>query len=603
MNLARVWRTVRHLTAEQWLFRAICRGRRVVMQLCPGTARRRVDKAAGVLPQPDTGSEAVSAIARIVLGLQQVVQGDDPVGVADGRFTLLGQEFDFGSVAAIDWRGDFQEGNNPLRQMNLAYMGYAVPLLAQGRVSDLRAMVELLKSLDAQNPFAAKGVFRDVWNAYTASHRLINLLSGLALYRAAGGTSDDAAEQSIFDHLRLCAAFIAGNLERDLQYNHLLKNLVALAVFSAAIGAIPPSFGFLDAAIRKSIRQNVLGDGGHAERCPMYHALSVLDLEMLSASEIVSPETGAMLTDALARMKPALAVMSHPDGDIALFNDSWLGEAPAAQDIISLAAADGVHRLCDTGYVRLGAAGDAVLFDCGPCGPDDNPGHAHADFLSIEASIGGIRFFVDPGVPTYTAGPARDASRSAAAHNGPHIVGAEPIEFWKSFRVGRRGTAWELTDERLGGIAPIWCAGAQNGYAPLGGDVRRFVGLWPGQALLIVDLWVGAAGHGAASHFLIPDSWSRAAGRDAAFRQGATHAHLSCFAGNIAEIDDGICWPRFGVEQKAHRIVVRPGSGDGFRTAALWITWSADSSTDSSDDAPQLAPETLARLIETLRVC
>ena len=599
MNFSRVWRTVRHLTAEQWLYRAICRGRRGVMQIFPGVTRWRIRRAADRLPQPDPDSAPLAAIARIVLALQTAVHGGDPVGVAEGRFTLLNRDFDFGAADAIDWRGEFHEGNNPLRRMNLAYMGYAVPLLAQGRAPDLAAVLNILHSLEAQNPFAAKTVFRDVWNAYTASHRLINLLSGLALYRAAGGTADAAAEQTILDHARFCAAFIKANLERDLQYNHLLKNYVALAVFASASGGLPAGFGFLDAAIRTSIHQNILPDGGHAERCPMYHALSILDLDVLSASKIISRETQDMLDDTLARMKPALAVMSHPDGDVSLFNDSWLGEAPATRDILDFDMGDGVSRLRETGYVRLGAGGDAVIFDCGPCGPDDNPGHAHADFLSVEISIDGRRFVVDPGVPTYTAGEARDASRSALAHNGPHLAGAEPIEFWKSFRVGRRGTAWELTDERLEGIAPVWCAGAQNGYAPFGGDVRRFVGLWPGEALLIADLWVGAADHEAASYFLIPDDWSRAAGRDVAFRRGGTHARLSCFAGHVTDVDEGRCWPRFGVEQKAHRVVVRPGPGSGFRTAALWIDWSGA----GSNGATEPSPESLARLFDALRTC
>ena len=565
------------------------------MQKFPQVARRRVQKAADALPQPDPAAAPLGAIARFDLLLQQAVHGEDPVGVTSGRFALLNREFDFGGVDAIDWRGNFNEGNNPLRRMNLAYMGYAVPLLAHGRAADLAAVAAILHSLEEQNGFAEAGVFRDVWNAYTASHRLINLLCGLALYRAAGGAADEAAEGAMLDHVRLCAAFIAGNLERDLQYNHLLKNLVALAVFSAAAGGIPPSFAFLDGAIRASLRQNVLEDGGHAERCPMYHALSVLDLEMLTAGGVVSRETGAMLTDALARMKPALSVMTHPDGDIALFNDIWLGEAPATRDLVPFTAGDGISRLRDTGYVRLGGGRDAVLFDCGKCGPDDNPGHAHADFLSVEISIGGERFIVDPGVPTYTAGKARDASRSAAAHNGPHFAGAEPIEFWKSFRVGRRGQAWELTDARLGGIAPLWCAGAQNGYAPLGGEVRRFIGLWPGKALLIADLWTGAPGRDAASHFLVPEGWSLAAGRDGAFRKGATRVRLSCFAGKIVGIDKASCWQRFGVEQAAHRVVVQPGTSAGFRTAALWITW--------SDDAPEPSSEALAGLFESLRVC
>ena len=86
--------------------------------------------------------------------------------------------------------------------MNLAYMGYAVPLLARGRAADLTAIRRLLKSLDVQNAWSEPGVFRDVWNAYTASHRLINLLSGLALYRRAGGPADDAAQTEILQHVR-----------------------------------------------------------------------------------------------------------------------------------------------------------------------------------------------------------------------------------------------------------------------------------------------------------------------------------------------------------------------------------------------------------------
>ena len=130
MNVSRIWRTVRHLTAEQWLYRAICRGRRGVMQIFPGVTRWRIRRAADRLPQPDPDSTPLAAIARTVLALQTAVHGGDPVGVAEGRFTLLNRDFDFGTADAIDWRGEFHEGNNPLRRMNLAYMGYAVPLLA-----------------------------------------------------------------------------------------------------------------------------------------------------------------------------------------------------------------------------------------------------------------------------------------------------------------------------------------------------------------------------------------------------------------------------------------------------------------------------------------
>src|SRR5581483_9905432 len=118
----------------------------------------------------------------------------------------------------------------------------------------------------------------------------------------------------------------------------------------------------------------------------------------------------------------------------------------------------GQHVLPETGYVRLGDDRDVLIFDCGPCGLDLQPGHAHADFLSAELSIGGQRFLVDPGTPTYTESELRDRCRSAAAHNGPHVRFAEPLEFWRSFRIGRRGAAGRLSGQGLD-VAPLTCAG------------------------------------------------------------------------------------------------------------------------------------------------
>jgi hypothetical protein len=573
MTLPRLWRTVRHLSAEQWIFRALCRGRRVAMGVAPVLSRRRMDRKAARLSLPDLDAPRLAACADTLLALQKAVHGDHLDGIAQAKFVLLNQPYDFGSVEAIPWRGDFHEGNNPLRRMTLAYMGYAVPLLARGLAEDLDVILRLLRGLDAKNPWSAPGVFRDVWNAYTASHRLINLLCGLALYRASGGARVAAAEAEILDHVRLCAAFIRANLERDLQYNHLLKNYVALAVYAAGLTELPASFGFLSRAIPKALRQNVLPDGGHAERCPMYHLLSLLDMDLLTASNVLEGDEAAALAEMRDRMEIALGVMTHPDCDIALFNDSWLGEAPPAIRVREFLAAEKTQRLPDTGYVRIGSGGDAVIFDCGPCGPDDNPGHAHADFLSVEASIGGKRFLVDSGVPTYTAGPDRDSSRSAEAHNGPRLDGFEPIEFWKSFRVGRRGRAWEIGKQTLSGIAPLWCAGAQNGYAPVGVEARRFVGLWPGASMLVCDAWIGPVRQPARTDLLIPDSWSPDDNGALAFVQGGVRVEISVLAGRFGDCRPDRYWPRFGLEAPAKRISLVPESYGDYRAVAFWLSW------------------------------
>jgi hypothetical protein len=595
MSLPRLWRTVRRLTAEQWLYLAIRRGRRVAMQAFPAAARGRIERAAAALPMPDPAAPRLAAVARPVLALQNAVHGDHLDGIAAGRFVLLNRTFDFGGADRIPWRGEFHEGNNPLRRMTLAYMGYAVPLLARGGAAELQTVRRLLRRLENANPWSAPGVFRDVWNPYAASHRLINLLAGLSLYRAAGATIDPAAEAEILVHVRFCAAFVRANLERDLQYNHLLKNHVALAAYASALPALPGSFAFLAHAIPRALARNVLPDGGHAERSPMYHVLSMLDMDVLRASGVLRGREADRLADIRNRMGAALRVMSHPDGDIALFNDSWLGEAPAAGGMADLSAVAETARLADTGYVRLGRGGDAVIFDCGPCGPDDNPGHAHADFLSLEASVGGARFIVDPGVPTYTAGAARDASRSAASHNGPHLVGEEPIEFWKSFRVGRRGRASEIRDKALGGVAPLWCAGRHDGYGHLGVEVRRFVGLWPGAAMLICDLWDGPPETAAAANFLIPASWTPGAAPGLSFANGGRRVRLAALIGDAGEMRSARYWPRFGAEEAAHRVEIRPAGGGSGRRAAVWIAW--------SDAATPPDNASLTVLLDKLRDC
>lgn len=581
MNIGRLWRTVRHLTPEQWRYRLICRGQRAAMRLAPGIARRRIEALAATLPLPDPSRPAVRDAARHVLLLQRAAHPENPDDVASGKFTLLNRPYDFGAPDKVRWRGEFHEGNNPLRRMTLAYMGYAVPLLARGRADDVTTIATLVASLEAQNPWSAPGVLRDVWNAYTASHRSINLLAGLALYRATGATPPAEAERAVLQHARLCAAVVRENLERDLQYNHLMKDHVALALYAAACPGVPPALSLIEHGVPAMIAQNVLPDGGHAERSPMYHALALVDVRVLRATALY-PAWQNLLGDTETRMRRALSVMAHPDGDIALFNDSWLGEAPRAAELDAPRADGPTSRLPDTGYVRLSAARDAVIFDCGPIGPDGNPAHAHADFLSIEASAHGRRLIVDPGVPTYTAGGLRDIARAAISHNGPQLDGIEPIEFWKSFRVGRRGVGHEIRDERLAGLAPLWCAGRHTGYAHLGVEVRRYVGLWPGFALLVADLWRGPVRAPEASRFLIPGTWLPRRDGAPGFTLDNTSVAVECLYGTPAPVDAARIWPRFGVAQPAHRIGVRAvPAPDGTRRAALFFRWNDDAASPS----------------------
>ncbi len=600
MNIGRFWRTVRHLSAGQLGRRALCRGREQAMAVLPGLSRNRLDRAAGLLPLPDPASPCLLDAARLVASLQDAVYGGGASDPASGRIEILGQTFDFGAPDAIDWRLSFAEGEAALKRLTLSYMGFAVPLLAAGGDDAVETTATLVRGFDAQCRFDMPGVLRDGWNPYGASHRLINLLAGLALYHAGGKEPSPEAEWEILEHVRLCAVFVRRKLERDVGYNHLMKNLTALAVYAAACPGDSIASEFirpLDHDLPELIERCVLADGFHAERSPMYHLLALIDV--LALRDCAGAGSGReMLNSTASRMTEALGTMAHPDGDIALFNDSWLGEAPRASALTAAGqAVEGFIRLPDAGYVRLGGGytGDAVLFDSGPCGPDDNPAHAHGDFLSIEASVGGRRFIVDPGVAAYEAGALRAETRSAGSHNGPHMGGVEPIEAWQSFRIGRRGRAHEIRDAALDGMAPLWCAGRHDGYAHVGCEVRRFVGLWPGAALVVCDVWLGPPDFLEASHFLIPGGWNCGGWAGGAASMvftceagGGPNVRIAAPEGHISSVAKATHHVRFGDGRAAHRLALQPAVFGAHRGAALWCGWGGEAGPPNPDEVKSL---------------
>ena len=575
VNAARLWRTVRRMTPRQIAWRLVCRGRFALLRrIGPGP----VAAAAQRLPLPDPADERLAKLAAHVLPWQQAVHGPHLAAMLGGKFTLLGQSRDFGGVDAVRWRTQ-EDGNIALWRMTLGYFGYAPPLLATGESGALQAVISLVASLERQNPFRATGVFRDIWNPYCVSHRLINLLLGLHLFERRTAVPAPA-RAALLEHIRFCAAFVRCNLEWDLGYNHLLKNLTALIVYAAAVPALPRRWRLLHAAVPRAVASQVLPDGGHAERSPMYHLLAQLDLQLLADAGVLSPRSTQAVATHLSAMRKALDALSLPDGDIALFNDAWLGEAPPATAFLARPAEPddrGTKQvLAESGYVQLGAGANAVVFDCGPCGPEDNPAHAHADFLGIEATVAGRRFLVDAGVSTYNAGALRDRCRSAAAHNGPRLAECEPLECWSSFRVGRGGRAYALPD-LVPAADALCCAGWHDGYSGMGVQVARGLALYPQQGLLIVDLWLGAAS-AATVDFLVPAAWRPLA--DSRYRHSeeqAAEATFEMLVGTAAPPQPAMYWPCYAAAEDAVRIHVEPAAAGDQRWSVCWLGWNGRS--------------------------
>src|SRR6202008_4151732 len=103
--------------------------------------------------------------------------------------------------------------------------------------------------------------------------------------------------------------------------------------------------------------------------------------------------------------------MTHPDGEIAFFNDSTFGIAPDPPALHAYARRLGFKstagQLGESGYVRLGTKDLVLIFDAAPLGPDYQPGHGHADALSFELSHRGRRMLVNSGTSTYEMNSTR----------------------------------------------------------------------------------------------------------------------------------------------------------------------------------------------------
>jgi hypothetical protein len=605
-NALRVWRTVRHLSYEQFLFRAINRGKRVLYRVAGGPVERHLRRRIALLPEPDWSDDCVHRFADLMLHIQTAKYAKQSADIRSGSFTLLNRRVSFAGPAAVEWRRDLGEDNNPLWRMNLSYMGYAVPLLATGRDEDLALVESLVESLEAQNPWNVPGVFRDVWFSYAVSHRIINLLAGIACWQRASVNADLGRANALTRHIKLCVEFLRRNLERELQFNHLLKNLVALKCYESAV-ARPETCQLVDEGfLLRVVEQQLLPDGGHIERSPMYHSLFIQDLQLLNRLRWRSDTTRLALEDAERRAIGALAHMTHAGNRrFALMNDSWLGESLSPAHFIGdeeLLPPESAHTLNDTGYTRIHCGAFSVIFDCGAAGPDNNLGHAHADFLAVEAMYGDVPWIMDPGTPIYTAGALRDWSRSAACHNGPAIEDAEPLEFWKSFRVGRRGYGYPIDASALPWETKCAAAGFQTGYRHVGCIAGRFLEVTRGGDLLILDVWnLRDSRRAPVSSWLISEAWDVSSESSRVrMRHGDSVLEWRFVGATEPELGSSDYYEEFGVAKRGTTIRARPREAGTWRWLAIIVQTSGRDSAVGPD--PERALSWMQdRLAERLR--
>jgi len=379
-------------------------------------------------------------------------------------FRFINQEHEL--VNADDW-------DNPklskLWRYNLHYFDDLTAADAEARSSWHQDL--MLRWVQENPPGRGTG-----WEPYPTSLRIVNWVK----WDLAGNLLPSECRQSLSSQAR----WLSRRLEYHLLGNHLLANAKAL-VFAGLFFEGLEAEGWLTTGmklLKRELQEQILADAGHFERSPMYHAIVLADLLDLAQialiyPDVLPPEDVESWRETIPRMLHWLAVMTHPDEEIALFNDAAFGIAPCLSDLEAGATAlciafdtspkAAVNELTESGYVRLQKGPAVLIADVGNIGPDYLPGHAHADSLSFEMSLYEQRVIVDTGTSCYDMTDERLFERGTLAHNTVQVNGEDSSEVWGSFRVARRARPSDYSIRQEHGAVTVSCA--HDGYTRLSG--------------------------------------------------------------------------------------------------------------------------------------
>jgi uncharacterized heparinase superfamily protein len=357
------------------------------------------------------------------------------------------------------------------------------------------------------------------WNSYAIATRItewISVYSTLGRERLSAGSD---FELKFLQSLYQQAAYLHSHIEYDLRANHLMRDAVGLAWAGRFFTGDAPR-RWLETATCLALEQcgeQVLADGGHFERSPMYHLEVMQDIFML-ARLIENDEARKEMTETWRRMSDYAVWMRHPDGNIPLFNDAAFNGTAAPDDVLALnkelgiecstGARHGGKFFPDSGMVVWHGTPWSIFFDVGPLGPDYQPGHGHADTLSLECSYKGARLFVDPGTHSYDLDKRRSYDRSTAAHNTICIDDENSSEMWHIFRVGRRARSLDVYADFTGG--GLSASAGHDGYTHLAGRPRHFrrVQSNADRELHIEDRIEGGGKHRITGGWLLDPEWA-----------------------------------------------------------------------------------------------
>lgn len=339
---------------------------------------------------------------------------------------------------------------------NLHYLEFLIPLAASCREDNAdryyRKWCEYVESW-IDHPV------RDSFEPYTISVRIPNLLICMNLLQEKLQRSELERKLNRSIYQQYC--YLLATQEFALLANHYFENLKTILICSVLFGE-KDIYGKYFARFCGEMEEQILADGLHYERSLMYHKIILEDTlrvyAALDGGKEYRNDAGKLLP-MIRHMSDALASVSRGIPTTPLFNDAGNNVAKDTDDLLeAVREVTGYSALNErtafekSGYYKLYAGENALLFDCGQTGPSYMGGHAHCDCLSFELTRGGKTVFANSGTYQYQ-GRLRQFFRSTVAHNTIMIDDREQAELWGEHRAARKlsGTVCEISGQTVSG--------------------------------------------------------------------------------------------------------------------------------------------------------
>ncbi len=412
-RLIRLFHTVKYLKVKQIIWRIIYLSPRII---------QKVNEFPKIIDE-QVASYYISR-HRITINFEQ--------------FTFLNETHDLNKVGWDD------KSISKLWRYNLHYFDY----LLQTKVSDhqIDSQKNIIENWIDNNPFG-QGTG---WEPYPTSLRIINWIKWHWLCR---GLSEKA-KLSLWNQIR----WLANRPEYHLLGNHLFINAKALLFASAFFRLDSNSKYFQKAStiLKNELKEQFLSDGAHFELSPMYHSLAMEDLlDLISISNKVPYNLfNDELLNKYRKGMEWLETMIYNNYELSHFNDCANGIAPKYIALEDYASKIGIKNIKsiekgisyhkESGFVVYKDEKSHLIADFGKIGPDYLPGHGHADTLSFELAVYGVRIVVNSGTSLYGSSKERIFQRGTAAHSTIQIDNENSSEIWSGFRVARRAVPYNI---------------------------------------------------------------------------------------------------------------------------------------------------------------